>query len=685
MSALCFSGAAMTVMSQPVAAPASVELEVERIRSLLKERRFQQAVSAAAALRTLYRENRDVLYLLALGQRQSRQIKDALDTLADMERHHPGASQLYQERGHCYVARQDAQRAIAAYERAVQINPALAPAWSMLEGLYKMVGDEAHRLMAAAHAKKLKSMPPEVVTATGLFCEGDLSAAEKLIRAFLLRHGDQVEAMRLLARIGVAREVLDDAEVLLAAALKMAPDYIELRRDYACVLLDRHKHAEAIEQLDRLLKLDPKNIDYRTLRATATVGLGDHEGGIRGFANVLADTNRESRSAADLHLSIAHSLKTLGRRAESIDEYKKAIDVRPNFGDAYWSLANLKTYEFSAGEIARLEAAEADPSTALIDRYHLCFALGKAYEDRKVYEVSFRYYERGNALKRAESRYRPELLEQNTANQKRICTREFFRERDGYGAPSREPIFIVGLPRAGSTLLEQILASHSQVEGTQELANVPRAVLDLQGYNPDLNNPRYPGCLVTMSADEFRALGEKYLADTRIYRAGQPHFIDKMPNNFRHIGLIHLMLPNAKIIDARREPMACCFGNLKQLYARGQEFAYSVEDIARYYRTYLELMEHWEAVLPGRVLCVYHEDVVDDLAGSVRRILEFCELPFEPACLEFHRTERSVRTASSEQVRQPIYREGLDQWKNYEPWLGTLKDALGDALERYRR
>src|SRR5712671_4104172 len=675
----------MTVTSQPVGAPTSAELEVQRIRGLVNEHRFGEAVTAAGSLRTLFPENRDVLYLLALGQRHTGRVPDALDTLADMERHHPGASQLHQERGHCYVALKDAQRAIAAYERAVQINPALPPAWSMLEGLYKMVGDEAHRQVAAAHARKRKAIPPEVITATGLFCEGDLTAAEKLIRAFLLGHGDHVEAMRLLARIGIAREVLDDAEILLAAALEMAPDYIELRRDYACVLLDRHKHAEAIAQLDRLLKIDPKNIDYRTLRATATVGLGDHEGGLRGFANVLADTSPESRLAADLHLSIAHSMKTLGRRAEAIDTYRKAIEVRPNFGDAYWSLANLKTYTFSAQEIRQLEAAEADPSTAPIDRYHLCFALGKAYEDRQVYDVSFRFYERGNALKRAESRYRPELLEQNTANQKRICTRQFFEGRAGYGAPSREPIFILGLPRAGSTLLEQILASHSQVEGTQELANVPRAVLDLQGYNPDLNNPRYPGCLLTMSADDFRALGDKYLADTLIYRAGQPYFIDKMPNNFRHIGLIHLMLPNAKIIDARREPMACCFGNLKQLFARGQEFCYSVDDIARYYRTYLEIMAHWEEVLPGRILRVHYEDVVGDLEGSVRRILDYCELPFERACVEFHKTERSVRTASSEQVRQPIYREGLDLWRHYEPWLGPLKDALGDALLSYRR
>ncbi|HLZ97230.1 MAG TPA: sulfotransferase [Steroidobacteraceae bacterium] len=674
----------MTVTSQPPAATSSVELEVRRIRGLVQAHRFGEAVAAAGSLRTSYPENRDVLYLLALGQRHMGRVPDALETLADMERHHPGASRLYQERGHCHVARKDAPRAIEAYEHAVRINPALPDAWRMLEGLYKMVGDDERRQIAAAHANKLKTVPPEVITATGMFCEGDLSAAEKLIRAFLLRHGDHVEAMRLLARIGVAREVLDDAEVLLAAALKMAPDYIELRRDYACVLLDRHKHAEAIAELDGLLKLDPKNIDYRTLRATATVGLGDHEGGIRRFTDVLSDTSPESRLAADLHLSIAHSLKTVGRRAESIDEYRKAIDVRPNFGDAYWSLANLKTYRFSDAEIAQLESAEADPSTALIDRYHLCFALGKAYEDREVYDRSYGFYERGNALKRAESRYRAELLEQNTANQKRICTREFFEERAGYGAPGREPIFILGMPRAGSTLLEQILASHSRVEGTQELSNVPRAVLDLQGCNPDLNNPRYPGCLAAMPNGEVRALGEKYLADTQIYRTGKPHFIDKMPNNFRHIGLIHLMLPNARIIDARREPMACCFGNLKQLYARGQEFAYSVEDIARYYRTYLELMEHWDAVLPGRVLRVYHEDVVDDLEGSVRRLLDFCELPFEQACLEFHRTERSVKTASSEQVRQPIFREGLDQWRHYEPWLAPLREALGDALERYR-
>ena len=319
-----------------------------------------------------------------------------------------------------------------------------------------------------------------------------------------------------------------------------------------------------------------------------------------------------------------------------------------------------------------------------MDRYHLCFAIGKGLEDNGEYAESFHYYERGNALKRSESKYRAEIIENNTRQQIEVCQPEFFARLAGCGAPNPDPIFIVGLPRSGSTLIEQILASHSRVEGTQELANVQQIVRNLRGRDPDLYNPRYPRILAEMSAGEFRPLGEQYLATTRVYRTDKPLFIDKMPNNFRHLGLIHLMLPNARIIDARREPMACCFSNLKQLFANGQEFTYSIEDIARYYRTYLELMRHWDRVLPGRILRIQHEEVVEDLEGNVRRILNFCGLEFEPECIEFHKTERSVRTASSEQVRQPIFREGLDQWTNFEPWLEPLKEALGDALKHYR-
>jgi tetratricopeptide (TPR) repeat protein len=662
------------------AQPSPVEIEVRRLRELAKIGRYAEALGAAEALGVQVPENRDVLYLIALNQRYLNRIPEALATLERLEQLHPGFSRLYQERGHCYVALRDAPRAIDALLRGVNINPALPASWSLLEGLYRMTGDANNAATAAQHVATLKRLPQEVVQATSLFSDGELTPAENIVRAYLLRHGNHVEAMRLLARIGMARDVLDDAELLLEAVLTLAPDYRAARHDYALVLIERHKYQQAHAELEKLLQLEPENRQYRTLYATACVGLGDHEKAIPLYRELLVGAPR----APDLHLSVAHALKTLGRREESIDSYRAAAAARPNFGDAYWSLANLKTYRFLDEEIGRMRAEETAPGTPLIDRYHLCFALGKAYEDRGDYAESWRYYESGNALKRSESRYRPEIIETNTRKQIEICTREFFSARAGSGAREADPIFIVGLPRSGSTLLEQILASHSRVEGTQELSDIQRIAVDLQGRDPDLDNPRYPGVLAGMKSDDFLRLGAKYLTDTRVYRTGKAQFIDKMPNNFRHIGLIHLMLPNARIIDARREPMACCFSNLKQLFANGQEFTYSIPDIARYYRTYLELMRHWDGVLPGRILRVEHEDVVDDLERNVRRILDFCGLEFEPACVEFYKTERSIRTASSEQVRQPIYREGLDQWKHYEPWLGSLKDALGDALADYR-
>jgi hypothetical protein len=367
----------------------------------------------------------------------------------------------------------------------------------------------------------------------------------------------------------------------------------------------------------------------------------------------------------------------LGWQRYAVVSYRAGAAARPTFGDAFWSLANLKTYRFDAAELAQMQAQVASPAATLIDRYHLCFALGKAFEDRADYAESFRYYAQGNALKHSEIRYRPEITERNTRMQKAVCTRELFAARAGAGCPDPAPIFIVGLPRAGSTLLEQILASHSQVEGTMELSDIPRLVAQLQGREMGDTESRYPQVLAELSAEQLRGYGERYIADTRIYRtSGRPFFIDKMPNNFRHIGLIHLILPNAKIIDARREPMACCFSNFKQLFAHGQEFTYSLADIGRYYETYVELMQHWDEVLPGKVLRMQHENVVDDLEGSVRRLLDFCGLPFEAACLEFWKTERHVRTASSEQVRRPIFKEGLDQWRHFEPWLGPLREAL---------
>ena len=670
----------MDATDAATAAP-EIATEVPRIRALLRQKRFAEALADAEALRAHAPDHRDVLLVVATAQRFAGRVPDALATLAQLERSHPRFSRLHEERGHCFVFTRQAPQAIEAFLVAVNLNHSLPGSWSMLEGLYRMTGHAENAETAASHVATMRKVPSEVVTATGLFVDGDLDAAEPMVRAFLLQHGAHIEGMRLLARIGVARSVFDDPELLLSAVLELAPDYRAARKEYAEVLIELHRYQEARTELERLVGEDPENgVYYQGLIATACAGVGEHERAIGLYRDLLRGTPAD----ADLHLSIAHALKTLGRRDEAIESYRRAAASRPGFGDAYWSLANLKTYRFTDDELARLKALQAEPAIGAVDRYHLCFALAKALEDNRDFAESFHYYELGNALKHADSGYRPRIIENKTRQQIEVCTSEFFATRRGYGAPDPDPIFIIGLPRSGSTLVEQILASHSLVEGTMELPNVQQIVSTLRGREPDLDNPRYPRILVEMDADEFRQLGAKYLTTTRVYRTVKPFFIDKMPNNFRHLGLIHLMLPNAKIIDTRREPMACCFSNFKQLFARGQEFTYSIDDIARYYRTYLELMRHWDRVLPGRVLRVQHEDVVDDLEGNVRRLLDFCGLDFEPQCVEFHKTQRSVRTASSEQVRQPIFREGLDHWTNFEPWLGPLKAALGDALTRYR-
>jgi tetratricopeptide (TPR) repeat protein len=654
--------------------------ELARIHALLKAHDFAAALAASEALLAGAPGQRDALLFAAIAQRYLKRIPDALATLERLQQQYPRYSRLYEERGRCYVEMRQAPQAIEAFLIAVNLNHALPGSWGMLEGLYRMTGEADNAAMAGSHVATLRNIPPDIVAATGFFMDGDLDAAETVIRAWLLKNGDHVEGMRLLARIGIARRVFDDAELLLAAVIERAPDYRAARQEYAGVLIEMHRHAEARRHLAQLLKDEPDNRALRVLDAAALVGLGEHERAIELYGELLTGTPTD----ADVHLSIAHAQKTLGRSPEAIASYRKAAALRPEFGDAYWSLANLKTYRFPDSELGQIRTALAAPATGAIDRYHLCFALAKALEDRGEYAESFEYYELGNRLKHAEIRYRPSITENNTREQIRVCTAEFFASRTDWGAPAPDPIFIVGLPRSGSTLLEQILASHSQVEGTQELPNVQQLVTLLRGREADGVESRYPRILGELRAGDVRALGEKYLADTRVYRTGKPYFIDKNPNNFRHLGLVHLMLPNARIIDARREPMACCFSNLKQLFANGQEFTYGIDEIARYYRTYLELMQHWERVLPARILRVHHEDVVEDLEGNVHRMLDFLGLPFEPQCLSFHETQRSVRTASSEQVRQAINREGLEQWKHFEPWLGPLTDALGDALTRYR-
>ena len=664
--------------STPAQAPID---ELGRVRELTREGRHADALAAINNLCARQPNSREALYLLAVNQRCLNLFPDALETLARLQQEHPQLGRLYQERGFCYLTLRDSARAIAEFQRGLTLNPALLKSWSALENLFRMTGNFAAAAAAHAQLVNLQGLPPEIVQAGSLFSEGEYGAAETLVRGILLKNGSNVEALRLLARIEQQRDSLDAAQHLLESALDIAPGYQAARLDLAQVLIALQQYSQAREQIVALLQADPENADYRALHATVCAGLGDHESAIAGYRELLA----VHPAMEHVYVLLGHSLKALGEQHAAIEAYHAAFEVRPGFGDAYWSLANLKIYRFSDSQISRMQdaiAAAEQPN----DRLHLHFALGKAQEGCARYEQSWMQYARGNALKRAVSRYRPEFSEINTQRQIKLCTRQFFTERAGAGVHDHDPIFIVGLPRSGSTLIEQILASHSMVEGTQELNNIPRIVQELQGSSsPD--DPKYPDALLELDLENFRRLAERYLSDTRVYRRAdpaRPFFIDKMPNNFRHVSLIHLMLPNAKIIDVRREPMACCFGNLKQLFAGGQDFSYDMECMARYYRTYLELMRHWDRVLPGRVHRIFYEDLVENLDAGVRRVLDFCGLGFESACLEFHKTSRSINTASSEQVRQPIHREGLEQWTHYRPWLRPLEDMLGDALIRYR-
>jgi predicted Zn-dependent protease len=652
------------------ASPAGLEATLGDLRRLIEQERFGDALARADALLASAPEHRDLLYMRAVCLRHLQRLPQALATLETLENLHPAYPRLFQERGHCHVFLRQAPEAIRAFSRAVELNPALPASWRLLASLYALVGHERNAEAANKNVAMLSRLAPEVVTARSMLLDGNLLEAEELIRGYLKRAPDDIEAMRVLAQIAHRSDFSKDASLLLEAVLAKAPDYRAARHDYVLALISQHRHREARDQVEILIAAEPGNPVHQMTLAGILVGQGSTEDAIALYRELI----RQRPDDPELHVSLGHALKVQGLRAEAEQSYREAPKLRPNFGNAYWSLANLKTYRFSDAELAAMRAQLEAPRTSLEDRYHLCFALGKGLEDRGEYAESFRFYARGNALKKEECTFQPQALERTLERQAELCTAEFFAERRGFGSEDSSPIFIVGLPRAGSTLLEQILASHSQVEGTMELAEVPRLASALDRH---ASGARYPGALALLSADDCRGFGEAYIRDTKYYRtAGKPHFIDKMPNNFRHVSLIHLMLPNAKIIDARREPMACCFGNFKQLFASGLQFTYSLDDIARYYRMYVRIMEHWDRVLPGRVLRVQHEDIIDDLEGSVRRILDHLGLEFEPGCIDFHKNARRVHTASSEQVRRPISREGLDQWRNFEPWLGELRAAL---------
>ena len=655
----------------------SPEDGLRRARQMLQNGRVGEAVAACNHILRADADHRDALYTLAVAQRFAKDLPASLSTLARLIALHPSYGRAWQERGHCLRELGRSEEAFAAYQAAITHNGALAASWRRLAELHSAAGRDAQADFAGSQYAYLSALPAELQTVASFIQEGRLAKAEAMCRAFLQREGHHVEAMRLLAEIGLRFNAYDDAEFLLESAKALEPDNVSAQYDYAKLLRKRQKFEQALAEAVELRAKEPGNPEFEMLYANENLAVGNFDAAMTTYQSLL----EAMPNNPGINLTYGHALKTVGRQEEAVAAYRQAYKVRRDCGDAFWSLANLKTYRFSDAELAQMREQEASPTIALSDRYHLCFALGKALEDRGEYSASFAYYELGNRLKREELKYEPQRLTDEMQRQRDHVTAALLDRFAGAGCAAADPIFIVGLPRAGSTLLEQILASHSQVEGTMELPNILALSHRLDHRRMRNEEPEYPANLDELTAEELTGFGEAFIADTRIYRKqGLPFFIDKMPNNFRHIGLIHLILPNAKIIDARRSAMGCCFSGFKQLFAEGQEFTYGLAEVGRYYRDYVDLMDHWDRVLPGKILRVRYEDVVADLDTQVRRLLDHCGLPFEAACLNFHQTERAVRTASSEQVRQPIFKSGVDQWENFSPYLDPLRGILGPEL-----
>ena len=633
------------------------------------------AIAVLSDLLEQDRNDEEALYLMAVAQRYGRSHDRALAVLDHLKRLSPSHARAHQEEGHVHRDLGNPEMAYRCYERALKLNPALVASLKNQQKILEAQKQHRAAIATQAAAERLEALPKPLLAAMDLSAQGKLLKAEELCRHFLKANPTHVEGMRLLAEIGMKLGVLDDADFLLESALEFEPDNVQVHMDYVQILRKRQKFEAALEQARRLLDRNPENPQFQSLFAIESMQTGDFDTAL-GVLDAVLD--RVPGDAATL-TTRGHALKTCGRTTEAIASYREARSAHPEHGEAYYSLANLKTYQFDDDELTHMHAQERSADLGYMDRVYLLFALAKAFEDREDYATAFQYYEQGNRLKKAQSRYDADRMHDEFDAMRATCTPELFGRHAGAGDPRSDPIFVLGLPRAGSTLIEQILSSHSQIDGTLELPNVLSLSQQLRRRSDNAGG--YPGILADLDRSEFATFGAAYLDDTRIHRQGAPFFVDKMPNNFRHVGLIRLMLPNAKIIDARRDPMSCCFSGFKQLFAEGQEFSYSLDDIGRYYRDYVALMAHWDEVLPGYVLRVQHEDLVDNLESQVRRMLEFCGLPFEAACLRYFETERNVRTPSSEQVRQPIFRDSLEQWRHFEPWLQPLKDALGPDIQ----
>jgi len=655
----------------------SLKQALATIQSALAEGNLNSASTEINAQLKHYPDDPNLGYLRALHYRLTGDSGSALRVLSALTKSFPDMARAHQEVALNSVTVNLTTQAIAAAETAVSLDASLLQCWRLLEQLYKKrypgkIPEIQRQILT------LESLPTELRTVVSYLSANQLEDAERLCKYFLRDNKTHPEGMRLLAEVLTKKNVLDEAQYILETLHELQPDHTQAAAQLFHVLLRRQRSHAAFDIAVKLREQHPDDKhQIKIIYAAACFAIGRTEEA----KQLYAELQQEFPNDHLIPINQGHVFNASGDKELAVNAFQKSIELNPLHGDSYWCLANTKAYQFSAAQVRQMKDVEANPNLGSLDRAQLCFALGKAFEDSSQFEESFRYYDRGNTIKRESSFFSPEQLERRIKGQIDTCTVSFFESLAGLGVDNPDPIFIVGMPRAGSTLLEQILASHSQVDGTMELHNILDLAKRLRGRDVlGEKAPRYPRILSELDPTLFAQFGEQFLANTHVYRGNAPFFIDKMPNNFFHIGLIKVILPNAKIIDARRHPMACCFSGFKQLWGEGQEFSYGLEEIGSYYKQYVRLMDHWDTVLPDFVLRVHHEDVVDNLEVQVRRILDFCGLAFEDTCLNFHKTERAIRTPSAEQVRQPIYRSGLDQWRNFEQHLDPLKRALGEEL-----
>ena len=666
-------------MSDTLSPVATVEEQLRQVERLLAtdaalaERKAAQILSLAPGhpVATLW---------LGVARRLTGDTAGSIEALEPLTRSQPDWAAAHYHFGRACGAAARGDEAITALRRAVELQPAFVGAWCSLADELRAAGHEAEADAVCIRRLELATQDPRLRQADAALRQNRIAEANTLLRQHLEEDPTDAFAMHLLAAVAMRHEHFGDAGKLLSRCLELAPNYAAAHHDYALVLDKLMRRDDALRAIEQALVVDPGNRDYRYVQAVILDRVGEFDSAIKVYEGLLDGRPEQPK----IWTSYGHALRAAGRQADSVAAYRKAKEHNAESGEAWWSLADLKTFKFSAEEIDQIWRQLARAELSDDDRVHFEFTLGKVLEDAGDYPGSFEHYAEGNRLRRATAPYDAAQLTAGVERSKALFTSAFFADRAGHGCAAEDPVFIVGLPRSGSTLLEQILASHSAVEGTMELPNMLAIVHELGQRGAKPGDWQFPEVLAHLDKDEFRALGERYLESTRIYRkTDRPMFIDKMPNNFANVGLIQLLLPNARIVDARRHPLACCFSIFKQLFARGQPFAYSLEDLGYFYRDYVELMAHFDEVLPGRVHRVCYERLVDDTEAEIRALLEYCGLPFEERCLRFFETDRAIRTSSSAQVRQPINRAGVDQWRHFEPWLDPLKQALGPVFDTY--